>query len=124
MGLFWVQLDTEFILNEGSSAPSQSSTNLPHLVHVEQKHNPDLDELQMYDNSWTRNQRLAAQSSKNLTSLGGLGKEFVNLLQKSAQDQDEFYGRRKPPVGRKKLQAKVEAKKELEKIHRKLTDFC
>lgn len=118
MDPFRVQCDTEFILDEGSSDPSQSSTNFPPRVHAEQK-----NELQIYDDSRTRN-----QSSKNLTSLGGLGKEFVNLLKKSAQDQEEFYGRRKPlvdlSVGRKNLQEKAEAKKELEKVHRKLTDFC
>lgn len=73
-------------------------------------------------------ERRRAQSSKNLTSLSGMGKEFVNLLKKSAHDQDVFYGKRKPlgdvSAGRKNLQAKAASKKELEKIHSKLSDFC
>ncbi len=135
MGSFQIQCDTDFFRDEGSSAhQSQSLTTISSRVHAEGRSIPGFDESQIYDNLGTRNKQemdnetRRAQSSKNLTSLGGLGKQFVNLLKNSAQDQEIFYGKRKPLVdvsaGRKNLQAKAASKKELEKIHHKLSDIC
>jgi len=139
MGFRVLQCDSDFILEDGSSAHSSANSNAN--AFDEQRSIPFFAEskIDSDNDSWTRkehkicNNRLdkenrQAQSSKNLTSLGGLGKEFVYLLKKSAQDQDVFFCKRKPLVdvsaGRKNLQAKAESKRELEKIHRKLTEFC
>jgi hypothetical protein len=137
MGFRVLQCDGDFMLEEGSSAQSSANTN----VFAERRSNLGSTEskIDSDNDSWTRKEQKICnnrvdkenrqvQSSKNLTSLGGLGKEFMYLLKKSSQDQQIFYGKRKPLVdvsaGRKNLQAKAESKRELEKIHRKLTEFC
>lgn len=98
MGSFRIQCDTDFIIDEGSIAhQSQPLATISSHVHAEGRRNPGFEESQIDDNLGTRNDkqtcitrldketRRAFSSSKNLTSLGGLGKEFVNLLKKSAQ---------------------------------------
>ncbi len=137
MSSFQIRCDTEEGSLDVDANQSQFSTNYYSRVDSEQrKGNPCSNESQIFDDTTTRKEqqmrlekeRRRAQSSKNLTSLSGMGKEFVNLLKKSAHDQDVFYGKRKPlgdvSAGRKNLQAKAASKKELEKIHSKLSDFC
>lgn len=123
---FRVLCDAELVPEEASSAQS-SEQIIINSGSARSQYNDDSWKTRQTDTSHFNENRQTRRN--NIISLGGLGKEVVNQLKKSAHDQELFFGKRKPlgdvvSAGREKLQAIAASKQELEKIHRKLTDIC